>query len=55
MLKDYRYDGSRKFEISKVSTDETSLESDRKKAEVKMAENAVKIEELQEKLYADRN
>ena len=54
MLKKYRYDGTKKFDIHEVSTDETSLESDRKKAEVKTAENAVKIEELQAKLYADK-
>ena len=54
MLKDYKYDGSKIFEISRVSTDETSLESDREKAEAKMAKNFEKIEELQRRLYAEK-
>lgn len=54
MLKDYRYDGTRKFDLSKVSTNETSLESDRKKAESKMVKNFKKINKLQEKLYAEK-
>ena len=54
MLKDYRYDGSRRLELSMVSTDETSLVPDRKKAESKMQENFAKIQELQNKLYAEK-
>ena len=54
MLKKYRYDGDKKFDISEVSTKETSLESDRKKAEEKMIENFEKIQELQKKLYAEK-
>ena len=54
MLKEYRYDGSREFKLSKVSTKETSLESDRQKAEARMQENFDKIQELQRKLYADQ-
>ena len=54
MLKEYRYDGSRKFKLSKVSTRETSLEKDRKKAEARMNRNFEKIVELQKKLYADK-
>ncbi|MBR6258640.1 MAG: polyphosphate kinase 2 family protein, partial [Oscillospiraceae bacterium] len=54
MLKEYRYDGSRDFKLSKVSTSETSLASDRKIAEAKMHENFDKIQELQDKLYADQ-
>ena len=54
MLKAYRYDGSREFKLSKVSTDETSFESDRKKAEEKMEKNFEKIQELQNKLYAEK-
>ena len=54
MLKDYRYDGSKKFNLSKVSRDETSLISDRKKAEEKMQENFDKIAELQRRLYAEK-
>lgn len=54
MLKEYRYDGSRKFKLNKVSTDETSLEKDREKAEARMQKNFEKIEELHRKLYADK-
>ena len=54
MLKDYRYDGSRKFKLSEVSTNETSLESDRKKAEARMEKNFEKIQDLQSKLYAEK-
>ena len=54
MLKEYRYDGSREFKLSRVSTDETSFESDRKKAEEKMEKNFEKIQELQSKLYAEK-
>ena len=50
----YRCDGSHEFEISKCSTDETSLCDDRKEAEKKMAENNARIDELQEKLYAEK-
>ena len=44
MINKYRYDGDRKFKLSKVKTDETSLEPDRKKAEAKMQKN---FEEIQ--------
>ena len=54
MLKAYKYDGDREFKLSKVSTDETSLEPDRKKAEKKMEKNFNEIMELQSKLYADK-
>ena len=54
MLKEYRYDGSRKFKLSEVSTNETSLESDRKKAEARMEKNFEKIQDLQSKLYAEK-
>ena len=54
MIKKYRYDGSKKFKLSKVSTNETSLESDRKKAEAKMQKNFEKIQDLQKKLYAEK-
>ena len=54
MFKKYIYDGSQKFNISKVSNDETSLCSDRAEAEAKMAKNLDKISILQEKLYADK-
>ena len=51
MIKKYRYDGDRKFKLSKVETDETSLEPDRKKAEAKMQKNFEEIQELQKKPY----
>ena len=50
----YCCDGSRPFKISLCSTDETSLCADRKDAEAKMAENNAQIDELQEKLYAEK-
>ena len=53
-FKKYRYDGSRPFKISQCSTDETSLCSDRRDAESKMAENNDLIDELQAKLYAEK-
>ena len=53
-FKKYCYDGSKKFNISKSSTDETDLCKDRKDAEAKMQKNNVKIDELQKKLYADK-
>lgn len=54
MNKAYRYDGSREFKLSKVSTNETSFESDRKKAEEKLEKNFAKIQELQSRLYAEK-
>ena len=53
-FKKYCYDGSDPFRISKCSTDETSLCSDRKDAEAKMEENNILIDELQAKLYAEK-
>ncbi len=50
----YRYDGARPFRIAECATDETSLCIDRADAEAKMAENNVLIDQLQEKLYADK-
>ena len=54
MLNKYRYDGSRKFKLSKVSTSERSMEKDRGKAEERMLKNFAEIEELQRRLYADK-
>lgn len=53
-FKKYCYDGSRPFKISKSSTDETDLCTDRRDAESKMAENNALIDELQAKLYAEK-
>ncbi len=52
--KKYCFDGSHPFKISQCSTDETSLCADRKDAEAKMAENNALIDELQQKLYAEK-
>ena len=53
-FKKYRYNGSEKFKIAKVSTNETSLCDDREKAEAKMEKNNALIDELQTKLYAEK-
>ena len=50
----YRYDGSRPFSIAACATDETALCPDRKEAEAKLAQNNARIDELQEKLYAEK-
>ena len=50
----YCYDGTNPFQISKVSTDETSLCIDRSDAEARMADNNAQIDELQAKLYAEK-
>lgn len=54
MTDQYRYDGSRKFSLKEVSTDETSLEKDKSAAAERMDANFRKILKLQEKLYADK-
>ncbi len=54
MFNEYRYDGSKKFKLSKVKTNETSLCEDREKAEQKLAKNNKKIDSLQQKLYAEK-
>ena len=52
LLEQYCYDGSREFEISKASTDETSLCANKETALQRMAENNARMSELQQKLYA---
>lgn len=54
MFKHYRYDGKKKFDISKVPTDDTSLVEDREEAEALLAKNNDEIDQLQQKLYADK-
>ncbi len=54
MFNHYRYDGSEKFNIRKVSTNETSLVKDRDEAEYFLQRNNVQIDELQQKLYAEK-
>ncbi|MBO6257830.1 MAG: polyphosphate kinase 2 family protein [Succinivibrio sp.] len=53
-LEKYCYDGSRHFDIAKASTCETSLCADREKAEKIIRKNDGKIDELQNRLYADK-
>lgn len=54
MLKKYRYDGTEPFRIKKASTDETSLCDDKKIAKEKMEQNEEELDELQQKLYAEK-
>jgi PPK2 family polyphosphate:nucleotide phosphotransferase len=54
MFKEYRYDGSKAFKISKVSTHETKLCDDKKEAKEKMKANEEELDELQQKLYAEK-
>jgi len=53
-FKKYVFDGTKKFVISKTSTNETSLCKDRKDAEAKIQKNCEEIDALQEKLYAEK-
>ena len=50
----YRFDGKKKFSIADSSRDETSLCEKRKEAEAKMKENLKQIDEIQQRLYADK-
>ncbi len=54
MFEHYRYDGSKEFKIDKVSTNETELCSDKDTAKQKMKENESELDELQQKLYAEK-
>ena len=54
MFENYRYDGTKKFDIKKVSTDETGLVKDREEAEYLLERNNVEIDEFQQKLYAEK-
>ena len=54
MLGKYRYDGTEPFRIKKASTDETSLCDDKKIAKEKMEQNEEELDELQQKLYAEK-
>ena len=54
MLGKYRYDGTEPFRINKASTDETSLCDDKKIAKEKMEQNEEELDELQQKLYAEK-
>ncbi len=52
LLAQYCYDGSREFEISRASTNETSLCVSKEVALQRMAQNNARMDELQQKLYA---
>ena len=54
MFKHYRYDGSEKFNISKVPTNDITLVKDRGEAEYLLNRNNSQIDELQQKLYAEK-
>lgn len=54
MFDHYRYDGTEPFDISRVSTDETTLVKDKEEAAQKIEKNNKKIDELQQKLYAEK-
>ncbi len=52
LLEQYCYDGSRELEISRASTNETSLCVSKEVALQRMAQNNARMDELQQKLYA---
>ena len=54
MFKEYLYNGTGKFKISKQKTNDTHLCPDRAKAEEKMEKNNKKIDSLQQKLFAEK-
>lgn len=54
MFKHYLYNGKEKFHINKVSTNETKLCKTKKDAEKEIIKNEVKLDELQQKLYAEK-
>ena len=54
MFEHYRYDGSEKFNISKVPTNDITLVKDRGEAEYLLNRNNSQIDELQQKLYAEK-
>lgn len=53
MLKQYKFDGSEKLNIKKIPTNAVEDKVEREEIEAKFSENLLKMEELQEKLYAD--
>ncbi len=54
MFKHYAYNGKEKFHIHKVSTNETNLCKTKKDAEKEIIKNEKKLDELQQKLYAEK-
>lgn len=53
MLEKFRYDGENKIDLSKVKTKSRKEEVNKEEILAKTAENQVKIQALQDKLYAD--
>lgn len=54
MLSQYCFDGSKKFRINEASTSETHMCKDKEEAAQKLDQNNKKIDELQQKLYAEK-
>ncbi len=54
MFKHYLYNGEEKFHIDKVSTNETKLCKTKKDAKKEIIKNEVNLDELQQKLYAEK-
>ncbi|MBR2768814.1 MAG: hypothetical protein IKD68_07765, partial [Solobacterium sp.] len=54
MFKEYRYDGSKKFRIDKEKTDDVSLCKDQDEALKRILKNVKKIDNLQQKLFAEK-
>ncbi|MBR2794889.1 MAG: hypothetical protein IKE16_09610, partial [Solobacterium sp.] len=54
MFKEYRYDGSKKFRIDKEKTDDVSLCKDQDEALKRVLKNVKKIDNLQQKLFAEK-
>ena len=52
-LKDYVFDGSRKLDLSKIPTNSKKDHVDKEEILAKTKENLVKMQELQDRLYAD--
>jgi PPK2 family polyphosphate:nucleotide phosphotransferase len=50
----YYFDGTEKFDIKNTPTDDTSLVKDRQEAEYLLERNNFEIDELQQKLYAEK-
>lgn len=54
MIEKYRYDGSEKLNLNKAPTNGKKLDLDREIIEEKTASNQIRIQQLQDKLYADQ-
>lgn len=54
MFDHYRYNGKKHFDIEEASTHDTSLVKDREEAEFLLDKNNYEIDQLQQKLYAEK-